>query len=72
MYSWKFEGSDRPRGCHPGLSVTSPREEGGIWTTRLHLVRQARRCEGGFLVGRTSRISAGCAVTAQKTNWISA
>src|SRR5690349_23017117 len=29
MYSWKFEGSDRPRGCHPGLSVTSPREEGG-------------------------------------------
>jgi len=36
---------------------------GWIWTTRLHLVRQARRCEGGFLVGRTSWIYAGCAVT---------
>ena len=25
----KFERSGRPRGCHPGLSVTSSREEGG-------------------------------------------
>jgi hypothetical protein len=28
FYSRRFERSDRPRGCHPGLSVTSPREEG--------------------------------------------
>ncbi len=25
----KFEGSDRPRGCYPGPSATSEREEGG-------------------------------------------
>ncbi len=29
IVSRKFERSGRPRGCHPGLSVTSSREEGG-------------------------------------------
>lgn len=29
IYQPKFERSGRPRGCHPGLSVTSLREEGG-------------------------------------------
>lgn len=29
IFKRKFERSGRPRGCHPGLSVTSSREEGG-------------------------------------------
>jgi len=45
---------------------------GWVWTTRLHLVCQARRCKGGFLVGRARRFSMGCAVTAPEANWISA
>jgi len=58
------------------LSSRSPddftKRGGWIWTTRLHLARQARRCEGGFLVGRANRNSAGCAVMAPQTNWIAA
>jgi hypothetical protein len=42
------------------------RRGGWTWTTRLHLVRQARRCEGGFLVGRASRFSTGCACYSTK------
>ena len=45
------------------LSSRSPgdfaKRGGWIWTTQLHLVRQARRCEGGFPVGRASRNSKG-------------
>ena len=37
--------------------------------TQRHLVRQARRCEGGFLVGRSSRLSTGCALKALETDW---
>ncbi len=58
------------------LSSRSPgdfaKRGGWIWTTQLHLARQARRCEGGFPVGRASRISKGCAAMAPRTNWISA
>jgi len=36
--------------------------------TSLHLAAQARRLEGGFLIGRASRFSSGCAITARKTN----
>ena len=58
------------------LSSRSPgdfaKRGGWIWTTQLHLVRQARRCEGGFPVGRASRISKGCAARAPRTKWISA
>ena len=44
-------------------------EKGGwIWTIRRHLVRQARRCRRGFLVGRASRCSTGCAVSAPQAN----
>ena len=58
------------------LSSRSPgdfaKRGGWIWTTQLHLVRQARRCEGGFPVGRASRSSKGCAAKAPQANWISA
>jgi len=40
--------------------------------TQRHLVRQARRCEGGFLVGRSSRFSPGRAVKARMTKRVSA
>ena len=36
--------------------------------TSLHLTTQARRLESGLLIGRASRFSTGCAVTAPKTN----
>jgi len=38
--------------------------------TWLHLATQARRFEGGLLIGRASRFSTGCAVMAPQTNRI--
>ena len=41
---------------------------GQRWMTLLRLTTQARRVEGGHLIGRASRFSTGRAVTALKTN----